>query len=152
MKASRCLPVMSILATCSIWMPGTASTECERAITTVEMVECEQARFRACREDAESLGIQLKRSLSANQVERFVASVYAWETYSYLACVSESSLYEGGSMEPLVFQACRADLECARVEWLRQAFRETLRKMPAQPEDRRGAPVPRGGPSGNAGG
>lgn len=126
---------LSLASPCAPILP---ETSCEEATTTPEMIRCERQRFRVCRATLEHLGAQLRRQLPPHQAERFAVSAHAWETYSYLACASESSLYEGGSMEPLVYQACRADLECSRLTWLRRAFRETLREAPSSTGDERG--------------
>jgi uncharacterized protein YecT (DUF1311 family) len=106
---------------------ATAGTsECENAISTREMLECQNAQLKNATQELSELYKRLEKSLDAKQQKTLKDAHAAWLTYRNSHCVSAASVYEPGSLAGVVRLTCSVDLTKERIRELRMAFKDVL--------------------------
>lgn len=97
------------------------TADCSNQDTQLDMNECAAQAFDAA--DAElnrvyGVAVGFARQIDAESKgpaeEKLRVAQRAWVTYRDAACASESSLYEGGSIQPLIYSGCLERLTLAR--------------------------------------
>jgi uncharacterized protein YecT (DUF1311 family) len=125
---NRTLIFLLLVAFGGTYPIATASSEgdCDRARTTADILGCYRATLKVAEQQLETLHAILKRELSSEQWEALVEADSAWLTFRRANCLSAASLYRGGTMEPIVANACVVHMTNERLRDLRTTFREVV--------------------------
>lgn len=103
---------------------GAAAQEvdCAKASATAELSFCASQRLEAADaalNDAYGAAVAEARAHGAAQEAMLREAQRAWVAFRDLACSAEASLYEGGTIQPMIGTDCKARLTAARTADLR---------------------------------
>ena len=103
--------------------------DCDNAMTQLDMNRCAHQAYLLADEDlnlAYGMAVDMARSMDAYLQEGEVPAVEllrdaqrAWITFRDKACEVESTMFRGGSMQPLIYATCLERETRARTESLR---------------------------------
>ena len=113
---------LSILFLPLLVLPSSAHAQCEDKQTTMEMVNCMDGEVK--RADAELNRVYqaaLKKHRPENAVKLRKAQ-RAWIAFREAQCQAEGSIYEGGTIQPIVEAHCRVKLTQERTKDLLAAY------------------------------
>jgi uncharacterized protein YecT (DUF1311 family) len=103
-------------------LPGSAHAQCEDKQTTMETVNCMDGEVK--KTDAELNRVYqaaLKKHRPEN-VEKLRKAQRAWIVFRDAQCTAEGSIYEGGTIQPIVEAHCRVKLTQERTKYLMAAY------------------------------
>ena len=118
-----------LLVSCLIYFSGrhdAAGANCENAISTEEIISCEELEFKNATRDLSELQKELDNVLNPKQQKALEVAHVAWLAYRKAHCASAALPYDPGSMAAIVSITCAADLTKQRVKELRDSFRDVL--------------------------
>jgi len=100
--------------------------QCNATVTTKDMVDCYNAQL----DEAEATLVQAQKHIESllprNGRRAFEAATRKWGEFREANCKSISLVYEGGSMQAIVFYSCKARMTKDRLEELHLAFENEL--------------------------
>jgi uncharacterized protein YecT (DUF1311 family) len=96
---------------------------CPEAHTQLDMNQCADAQYRKADVELNRAYQQLVRA-SGSSDAKLKAAQLAWLKFRDAECDYEASLYEGGSMMPMVYSFCLRDVTTERTRQLREALKE----------------------------
>ena len=105
-----------------LFLPGSTRAQCEDKQTTMEMVNCMDGEVKKA--DAELNRVYqaaLKKHRPEN-VEKLRKAQRAWIVFRDAQCAAEGSIYEGGTIQPIVEAHCRLKLTQERTKYLMAAY------------------------------
>lgn len=91
---------------------------CETAQTQAEMTRCAQERYEQVDARLNQLVEQVRTQLSEDDRSRFGQAEQAWIDYRRQNCDFESSLFSGGSIEPMIYYSCMERMTGDRIATL----------------------------------
>jgi uncharacterized protein YecT (DUF1311 family) len=103
-------------------LPAIARAQCEKKETTVELVDCWNAEWKKA--DAElnrvyQAAIKKQRPPNAAKLRR---AQRAWIAYRDAQCEAEGSVYEGGTIQPMIVGHCMLTLTQQRTKHILEAY------------------------------
>lgn len=105
--------------------------ECETANTTKDMVTCLESRLRTTTNELTKIQKQIEKFLTQEEIGIELVTLRkantTWMSYRDANCANATSLFEGGSMEPLAFLGCKVRMTEQRIQELRLIYEEVLR-------------------------
>lgn len=122
MRAGRMIAVVSVGVAGA---GGAFALECDAAQTQLDMTQCAYEDFMAA--DAElnaTYGRSMDRATAwgGDAAVALRAAQRAWVPFRDAACYAEGTLFEGGSIQPMIVQSCKADLTRRRTQDLRRLY------------------------------
>jgi len=117
------------------WSPSALAREppsgpqffCENARATYDILDCLKAELKKADEKLRTINRQLDNALSKAEQDKLHKANASWLRYLEDNCDSESFIYDGGTLEGVVYLYCKLDLTLKRTERLREAYRHPLR-------------------------
>ncbi|AFZ13887.1 protein of unknown function DUF1311 [Crinalium epipsammum PCC 9333] len=112
--------------------PGVAETKiaqqpnCKNPQTQVEMNICEELRYQKNDKKLNQAYQKLLPKYSGSQRQKLIAAQQAWIKFRDLSCTFEESQVEGGSMAPMIYSGCLAELTKQRTAQLEQYLKEAF--------------------------
>lgn len=107
---------------CCVTATPAWALDCENPMTQRDMNHCAYLDYQAADEDL-NLAYGMPRGMAdrigPHAVTKLRDAQRAWITFRDLACEVEGLLFEGGTMEPLIVDSCKAGLSRQRTEQLR---------------------------------
>lgn len=88
--------------------------DCDNPRYQLEMNQCAYLDYQRADEALNQTYRELMKTLSDARQEKLIAAERAWIRFRDLTCDFESSLYEGGSIQPLIQYSCLAELTDAQ--------------------------------------
>jgi uncharacterized protein YecT (DUF1311 family) len=120
--AYREVPAILILSVFAHGFCGFAHAQCENKNSTADMVQCLSVEIpKADTELNRVYQAKLKR-LQPADVAKLRKAQRAWIVYRDAHCDAESSLYEGGSIQPAILGNCKLTLTQQRTKELQAAY------------------------------
>ncbi len=104
---------------------GTAYARCQSASggVTVRLKACDAAELRARDATLNALYRQLLAAIDAPRRARLQAAERAWIAFRDAECAFRMSGEAGGTMAPLIYNACRLELTAVRSQNLQEAIK-----------------------------
>lgn len=102
----------------------TVQVSCTDPQTQYEMNVCAERKFKAADAELNRVYNRLASKLDEGARTRLKATEVSWLKYRDDNCDYESSLYEGGSMRPLIYSSCMERMTKARTAELREQIQE----------------------------
>ncbi|MDQ3907943.1 MAG: lysozyme inhibitor LprI family protein [Acidobacteriota bacterium] len=99
------------------------SNPCEEARTQSELNECADREYKKADAELNRAYQQLMRASGGSDAKLKTAQL-AWIKFRDAECDYEAAGAEGGSMQPMVYSFCLADVTKARTKQLRDALKE----------------------------
>jgi uncharacterized protein YecT (DUF1311 family) len=99
------------------------SNPCDEARTQMEMNECADREYRKADAELNRVYQQLVRA-SGGRDAKLKAAQLAWLKFRDAQCDYEAAFNEGGSMQPMTYSFCLADVTAARTKQLRESLKE----------------------------
>ena len=99
------------------------SNPCDEARTQLEMNECADREYRKADAELNRVYQQLVRA-SGGRDAKLKAAQLAWLKFRDAQCDYEAAFNEGGSMQPMTYSFCLADVTTARTKQLRESLKE----------------------------
>ncbi len=99
--------------------------KCTHAQTTVGMEACAEQQILRSDKTIDSLNAQIFSGLSTSGKRDFISGNDAWLKYRAAFCLSESDIYQGGTLGGVIYALCAATVNTAHVKEL-QNFLGTL--------------------------
>lgn len=103
--------------------PAAAQVNCDNATTQADMNRCAALDLQRANDEINATYADLRRGLSKAQQEELRQIQLAWIRFKDLQCQLESSVAEGGSMQPLLRDTCLTTLTNQRNTELRSLRR-----------------------------
>jgi uncharacterized protein YecT (DUF1311 family) len=131
MKKFLWMGLLCVLAVCAVNLSASAqrkksTTEanpCDEARTQVEMNECADREYKKADAELNRVYQQLMRA-SGGKDAKLKAAQLAWIKFRDAQCDYEAAFNEGGSMQPMTYSFCLADVTGARTKQLRESLKE----------------------------
>jgi uncharacterized protein YecT (DUF1311 family) len=131
MKKFLWMGLLCVLAACAVNLPAAAqrtktATEanpCDEARTQVEMNECADRQYQKADAELNRVYQQLMRASGGKDAKLKTAQL-AWIKFRDAECDYEAAFNEGGSMQPMTYSFCLADVTTARTKQLRESLKE----------------------------
>jgi uncharacterized protein YecT (DUF1311 family) len=114
--------IVILFAGCSILVfpnRNTAGADCETAMSTVEMLRCEDAEYKDATQELSRVYKQLNKVMTERQRKALEAANTAWMACRKAYCTAATLMYEGGSTAPVVSITCASDLTKEHLKELR---------------------------------
>lgn len=122
--------LLCALAACALTAPTSArqkkpaaSNPCDEARTQLEMNECADREYRKADAELNRVYQQLMRA-SGGSDARLKTAQLAWIKFRDAECDYKAAFNEGGSMQPMTYSFCLADVTKARTRQLRDSLKE----------------------------
>ena len=96
---------------------------CDDARTQLEMNECADREYRKADAELNRVYQELVRA-SGGTDAKLKAAQLAWIKFRDAECNYKASFNEGGSMQPMTYSFCLADLTTGRTKQLRDSLKE----------------------------
>src|SRR5215470_17710614 len=115
-----------------LWPPCALAEEswvpegCDKAVATGDMRDCLDAGLKKANDQLRTLNRQLDRALSKPERDKLHKAQMSWRGYVYDTCRSESFLYNGGTMEIVIYRWCELELTVQNIERMREAYKQRL--------------------------
>jgi uncharacterized protein YecT (DUF1311 family) len=103
--------------------PTTEANPCDEARTQVEMNECADRQYQKADAELNRVYQQLMRASGGKDAKLKTAQL-AWIKFRDAECDYEAAFNEGGSMQPMTYSFCLADVTTARTKQLRESLKE----------------------------
>ncbi|HEX8161724.1 MAG TPA: lysozyme inhibitor LprI family protein [Pyrinomonadaceae bacterium] len=103
--------------------PARDAGPCPEAHTQLDMNECADRQYRRADAELNRAYQQLVRA-SGGADAKLKAAQLAWLKFRDAECDYEAGRYEGGSMKPMVYSFCLADVTGVRTKQLRDMLKE----------------------------
>jgi uncharacterized protein YecT (DUF1311 family) len=121
------------MATPSIASPASGTTNlqlaqnpnCNNPQTQSEMNICASIAYQNADRKLNQVYRQLLPKLSAARKQKLIAAQQAWIKFRDSSCEFERSAYEGGSMAPMIYGFCLADVTEQRTKDLRRYLEDS---------------------------
>lgn len=131
MKRFLCAALVCALAACAASLSASAQRKgqaakpppCDDARTQLEMNECADREYRKADAELNRVYQELVRA-SGRTDARLKAAQLAWIKFRDAECDYKASFYEGGSMQPMTYSFCLADVTSERTKQLRESLKE----------------------------
>ena len=94
--------------------------DCDNAMSQMEMNQCAAQDLEREDQHLNRVYTQYRASLSAKDKEALKQVQLAWIKFRDLDCKQVASVYEGGSMQPMVHASCLAERTRERITHLEQ--------------------------------
>jgi uncharacterized protein YecT (DUF1311 family) len=98
---------------------------CANAQTQAEINQCAQASYQTADAELNRVYQELKASLNSQQQEELIDAELAWIEYRDQTCESESSQYEGGSIQPTILYGRLERVTTERTAELQQQLEQS---------------------------
>jgi uncharacterized protein YecT (DUF1311 family) len=99
--------------------------KCTHAQTTLGMEGCAEQQIISSDKTIDSLNAQIFSGLSTSGKRDFISGNDAWLKYRAAYCLSESDVYQGGTLGGVIYVLCAANINTAHVKELKN-FLATL--------------------------
>jgi uncharacterized protein YecT (DUF1311 family) len=96
---------------------------CPNARTQLDLNECADRQYKKADAELNRVYQQVVRA-SGGSDAKLKAAQLAWLKFRDSECDYEASMYDGGSMRPMVYSFCLRDVTAARTGQLRDALKE----------------------------
>ena len=121
------------MATRGIASPTSAATNlqlaqrpnCNNPQTQSEMNICASIAYQNADRKLNQVYRQLLPKLSASRKQKLISAQQAWIKFRDSSCEFETSAYEGGSMAPMIYGFCLADVTEQRTKDLRRYLEDS---------------------------
>ena len=97
---------------------------CKNPQTQVDMNTCEQLRYQRNDKKLNQVYQKLLPKYSGSQRQKLIAAQQAWIKFRDLSCTFEESYFEGGTMAPMIYSGCLAELTQQRTAQLERYLKE----------------------------
>jgi len=130
MKKFLWLGLLCALAACAFTHAASAqkkaaarSNPCDEARTQMDMNVCADQQYRKADAELNRVYQELMRS-SGGTDAKLKAAQLAWIKFRDAECDYKAAFNEGGSMQPMTYSFCLADVTAARTRQLRESLKE----------------------------
>jgi uncharacterized protein YecT (DUF1311 family) len=103
--------------------PGQNTDPCPGEHTQLEVNQCADRQYRKADAELNRVYQQLVRAAGGADA-KLKAAQLAWLKFRDAECDYEAGRYEGGSMKPMVYSFCLADVTGARTKQLKDVLKE----------------------------
>jgi uncharacterized protein YecT (DUF1311 family) len=103
--------------------PAATASPCDEARTQMDMNECADREYRKADAELNRVYQQLMRA-SGGRDAKLKSAQLAWIKFRDAECDYEAAFNEGGSMQPMTYSFCLADVTRARTKQLRDSLKE----------------------------
>jgi len=114
----------ALLFTAASAQKRAAQNPCEDPQTQVELNLCADRKFKAADAELNRVYNQLAAKLEAGGRAKLKAAEASWLKYRDDNCAYEEELYEGGSMQPLIYSSCLERMTKSRTTELRGQLKD----------------------------
>lgn len=101
-----------------------AQNPCDDANTQLDMNFCADRQFKAADAELNRVYNQLAPKLEGDARAKLKAAEVSWLKYRDSNCDYEASVYEGGSMQPMIYSFCLERMTKSRTTELRDQLKE----------------------------
>lgn len=123
---ARLFPLLMLLATLPA-LPASAASPCRDPQTQADMTQCAGEDYRKADRELNAVYAQVRTALPEAERERLKLAQRAWIASRDADCELEPYGARGGSMEPMLMAACKADRTAQRTKWLKSLVEEGAR-------------------------
>ncbi|MFL6230794.1 MAG: lysozyme inhibitor LprI family protein [Pyrinomonadaceae bacterium] len=103
--------------------PAKAADPCPEAHTQLDMNECADRQYRKADAELNRVYQELMRA-SGGSDQKLKAAQLAWLKFRDAECDYQAAFNEGGSMQPMTYSFCLADVTASRTKQLRETLKE----------------------------